>query len=216
VSFAGLIAGKPAPTGFANNLNPCGSGLARDGAFRLTDDFKESTMLQLILGGARSGKSRLAEKLACDSALAVTYIATSQPLDGEMNERVAHHRARRPVEWALIEEPIELARVLRDSARVDRCLLVDCLTLWMTNLLMLEDDQRLIAERDALLDCLASLPGEIIFVSNETGMGVVPLGELTRRYVDEAGWLHQALAERCQRVVLTVAGLPLTLKGTAL
>ncbi|MBP3364370.1 bifunctional adenosylcobinamide kinase/adenosylcobinamide-phosphate guanylyltransferase [Pseudomonas fragi] len=173
-------------------------------------------MLQLILGGARSGKSRLAEKLAAESGCAVTYIATSQPLDGEMNERVRHHRERRPEHWALIEEPIELARVLRDNARADACLLVDCLTLWLTNLLMLEDPQRLNAERDALLECLAELPGEILFVSNETGMGVVPLGELTRRYVDEAGWLHQALAERCQRVVLTVAGLPLTLKGTAL
>ena len=173
-------------------------------------------MLQLILGGARSGKSRLAEKLAAESGCAVTYIATSQPLDGEMNERVRHHRERRPEHWALIEEPVELARVLRDNARADACLLVDCLTLWLTNLLMLEDPQRLSTERDALLECLADLPGEIVFVSNETGMGVVPLGELTRRYVDEAGWLHQALAERCQRVVLTVAGLPLTLKGTAL
>ena len=173
-------------------------------------------MLQLILGGARSGKSRLAEKLAAESGCVVTYIATSQPLDGEMNERVRHHRERRSGHWALIEEPIELARILRDNARADTCLLVDCLTLWLTNLLMLEDPQRLTAERDALLQCLAELPGEIVFVSNETGMGVVPLGELTRRYVDEAGWLHQALAERCQRVVLTVAGLPLTLKGTAL
>ena len=173
-------------------------------------------MLQLILGGARSGKSRLAEKLAADSGCAVTYIATSQPLDGEMNERVRHHRERRPPHWALIEEPIELARVLRENARVETCLLVDCLTLWLTNLLMLENPQRLTEERDALLQCLGELPGEILFVSNETGMGVVPLGELTRRYVDEAGWLHQALAERCQRVVLTVAGLPLTLKGTAL
>ena len=173
-------------------------------------------MLQLILGGARSGKSRLAEKLAADSGCAVTYIATSQPLDGEMNERVRHHRERRPPHWALIEEPIELARVLRENARVDTCLLVDCLTLWLTNLLMLENPQRLTDERDALLQCLGELPGEILFVSNETGMGVVPLGELTRRFVDEAGWLHQALAERCQRVVLTVAGLSLTLKGTAL
>ena len=173
-------------------------------------------MLQLILGGARSGKSRLAEKLAAESGYAVTYIATSQPLDGEMNERVRHHRERRPGHWALVEEPLELARVLRDNAGAETFLLVDCLTLWLTNLLMLEDPQRLDAERDALLACLAELPGEIVFVSNETGMGVVPLGELTRRYVDEAGWLHQALAERCQRVVLTVAGLPLTLKGTAL
>lgn len=173
-------------------------------------------MLQLILGGARSGKSRLAEKLASDSALEVIYIATSQPLDGEMNARVAHHRERRPAEWGLIEEPLELARVLRENASAERCLLVDCLTLWLTNLLMLDDPARLAREREALLECLASLPGEILLVSNETGMGVVPLGELTRRYVDEAGWLHQALAERCQRVVLTVAGLPLTLKGSAL
>ena len=173
-------------------------------------------MQQLILGGARSGKSRLAEKLAADSGCPVIYIATSQPLDGEMNARVALHRERRPDDWGLIEEPVELARVLRENAAVGRCLLVDCLTLWLTNLLMLEDAERLVFERDELLQTLASLPGEIIFVSNETGMGVVPLGELTRRYVDEAGWLHQALAERCQRVVLTVAGLPLTLKGTAL
>lgn len=173
-------------------------------------------MLQLILGGARSGKSRLAEKLATDSGLSVTYIATSQPLDGEMSARVAHHRERRPTEWGLIEEPVELARVLKENATPNHCLLVDCLTLWLTNLLMLEDPDRLKEEREALLQTLATLPGEIIFVSNETGMGVVPLGELTRRYVDEAGWLHQALAERYQRVVLTVAGLPLTLKGTAL
>ncbi|AJO80008.1 MULTISPECIES: bifunctional adenosylcobinamide kinase/adenosylcobinamide-phosphate guanylyltransferase [Pseudomonas] len=173
-------------------------------------------MLQLILGGARSGKSRLAEKLAGESGLAVTYIATSQALDGEMSQRIKHHRERRPSDWALIEEPLELARVLRETASAERCLLVDCLTLWLTNLLLLEDAERLAREREALLDCLASLPGNVIFVSNETGMGVVPLGELTRRYVDEAGWLHQALAERCQRVVLTVAGLPLTLKGTAL
>ncbi|WP_447649511.1 bifunctional adenosylcobinamide kinase/adenosylcobinamide-phosphate guanylyltransferase [Pseudomonas abietaniphila] len=173
-------------------------------------------MLQLILGGARSGKSRLAEKLASESGLEVIYIATSQPLDGEMNQRVALHRQRRPDSWGLVEEPLELTKVLKQSAGPGRCLLVDCLTLWLTNLLMLEDPQRLAQERDALLDCLAELPGEIIFVSNETGLGVVPLGELTRRYVDEAGWLHQALAERCQRVVLTVAGLPMTLKGSAL
>ncbi|MEN5029605.1 MULTISPECIES: bifunctional adenosylcobinamide kinase/adenosylcobinamide-phosphate guanylyltransferase [unclassified Pseudomonas] len=173
-------------------------------------------MLQLILGGARSGKSRLAEKLASDSGLDVIYIATSQPLDGEMNQRVAVHRERRPAEWGLVEEPVELARVLRENAGEGRCLLVDCLTLWLTNLLMLDDPQRLVQEREALLDGLAELPGEIIFVSNETGLGVVPLGELTRRYVDEAGWLHQALAERCQRVVFTVAGLPMILKGPAL
>lgn len=173
-------------------------------------------MYELILGGARSGKSRLAEQLAADSGLAVTYIATSQALDGEMRARITHHRERRPATWGLIEEPLELARVLRDNAAPDCCLLVDCLTLWLTNLLMLEDDARLAAQREALLETLTHLPGRIILVSNETGLGIVPLGELSRRYVDEAGWLHQALAERCQRVVFTVAGLPMVLKGDPL
>jgi len=169
-------------------------------------------MLELILGGARSGKSRFAERLAAESGLAVTYIATSQPLDGEMTERIAHHRERRPAHWALVEEPLQLARVLRERAAAERCLLVDCLTLWLTNLLMLDDPARLAEERDALLECLDGLPGRILLVSNETGLGVVPLGELTRRYVDEAGWLHQAVAERAQRVTFMVAGLPMTLK----
>lgn len=173
-------------------------------------------MLQMILGGARSGKSGLAERLASETHLAVTYIATSQPLDGEMNQRVLLHRQRRPATWSLVEEPLALASVLRSRAAEDVCLLVDCLTLWLTNLLVHENSGLLQTECRALLDCLSELPGEIIFVSNETGLGVVPMGELTRRYVDEAGLLHQALAERCQRVVLTVAGLPLTLKGTPL
>lgn len=172
-------------------------------------------MLELILGGARSGKSRLAEKLASESGLEVVYIATSQPLDGEMRARVARHRARRPGHWGLVEEPVALARVLREQAREERCLLVDCLTLWLTNLL-LDDQARLTAERDALLDVLLELPGRILLVSNETGLGVVPLGELSRRYVDEAGWLHQALAERSRRVLFCVAGLPMVLKGDAL
>jgi adenosylcobinamide kinase / adenosylcobinamide-phosphate guanylyltransferase len=170
-------------------------------------------MHELILGGARSGKSRLAEKLAADSGLPVTYIATSQALDGEMSARIAQHRERRPAHWALVEEPLELARVLHEQAGEERCLLVDCLTLWLSNLLMLDDPARLSGERDALLAGLGELPGRIILVSNETGLGVVPLGELSRRYVDEAGWLHQALAERCQRVTFTVAGLPMILKG---
>ena len=173
-------------------------------------------MPELILGGARSGKSRLAERLAADSGLAVTHIAPSQALDGEMSSRIQQHGERRPAEWALVEEPIALARVLQELASSERCLLVDCLTLWLTNLLMQEDDARLIAEREALLDCLGELPGRIILVSNETGLGVVPMGELTRRYVDEAGWLHQAIAARCQRVIFTVAGLPMLLKGTPL
>lgn len=173
-------------------------------------------MQELILGGARSGKSRLAERLAQESGLEVIYIATSQALDGEMNSRIRSHRDRRPAHWGLVEEPLELARVLGQQASAQRCLLVDCLTLWLTNLLLLEDDARLAHERDALLACLQRLPGRLIMVSNETGLGVVPMGELTRRFVDEAGLLHQAIAERCQRVVFTVAGLPMILKGDPL
>lgn len=171
-------------------------------------------MIELILGGARSGKSRLAERRCEMSGLEVTYIATGQAWDGEMAERIRQHRDRRPPSWALVEEPLALAQVLQREAAVDRCLLVDCLTLWLTNLLLAPDPDRLARERDALLGCLADLPGRIIFVSNETGMGVVPLGELSRRYVDEAGWLHQALAERSDRVLFCIAGLPMALKGS--
>lgn len=175
-------------------------------------------MKALILGGARSGKSRLAEQWAGQwqhgsTQHDVVYIATSEPADAELNARVASHQARRPPEWGLIEEPLALAATLQREAQPRRCLLVDCLTLWLTNLLMLEDDARLEAEVNALIECLDMLPGRILLVSNETGLGVVPMGALTRRYVDEAGLLHQALAQRCNTVVLTVAGLPHYLKG---
>ncbi|SDH38223.1 bifunctional adenosylcobinamide kinase/adenosylcobinamide-phosphate guanylyltransferase [Pseudomonas panipatensis] len=173
-------------------------------------------MLELILGGARSGKSRLAERLAGASGLPVTYIATAQAGDGEMGERIRQHRARRPAEWDLVEEPLALARVLAERAAPERCLLVDCLTLWLTNLLLHADGAPLQAQVNELLATLPGLPGRIILVSNETGLGVVPLGELTRRYVDEAGWLHQAVAELSERVLFTVAGLPMVLKGEAL
>jgi adenosylcobinamide kinase/adenosylcobinamide-phosphate guanylyltransferase len=171
-------------------------------------------MPTLILGGARSGKSKLAEKLAHESKLAVTYIATAQVLDAEMNERIAQHRARRPAHWSSVEEPIALAATLQQYAAHDHCVLVDCLTLWLTNLLLHPDTATFARERTALLSALPSLPGIIILVSNETGMGVVPLGELTRRYCDEAGLLHQDIAAQCDQVLLTIAGLPLTLKGT--
>nr|AAS47520.1 putative cobinamide kinase [symbiont bacterium of Paederus fuscipes] len=173
-------------------------------------------MPDLILGGTRSGKSRLAESLANDSGLAVTCIATAQAGDNEMARRIVEHRCRRPAHWRLLEEPLALAETLRWHAAVDRCLLVDCLTLWLTNLLLAEDGQRLHTECASLLEVLGELPGRIILVSNETGLGVVPLGELSRRYIDETGRLHQAVAERCERVVFTVAGLPMLLKGESL
>ena len=173
-------------------------------------------MKQLILGGARSGKSSLAEKLAKDSGLTVCYIATATADDYEMLERIQQHQARRPADWHLIESPVELASAISKHAAEDRCLLVDCLTLWLSNLLLLGDPQRLKLEKTALLNTLSILPGEIIMVSNETGQGVVPMGQLTRRFVDEAGWLHQAVAEASDRVIFTIAGLPQVLKGPPL
>ncbi|MDI9239965.1 bifunctional adenosylcobinamide kinase/adenosylcobinamide-phosphate guanylyltransferase [Lysobacter sp. LF1] len=171
-------------------------------------------MRSLILGGARSGKSALAERLAQASGREVVYIATAQAGDGEMTARIAHHRARRPAQWACIEAPLALAETLKQNAREDRCLLVDCLTLWLSNLLAHEDARRFEQEREALVAALASLPGEILLVSNEVGLGIVPMGDLTRRFVDEAGRLHQTLARDCERVLFVAAGLPLVLKGT--
>ncbi|MEW5943826.1 MAG: bifunctional adenosylcobinamide kinase/adenosylcobinamide-phosphate guanylyltransferase [Pseudomonadota bacterium] len=168
-------------------------------------------MKELILGGARSGKSALAETLALESGLAVTYIATATAGDAEMAERIAHHAARRPAAWAVVEEPIRLAAALQRAAQPDRCLLVDCLTLWLNN--AIADEELFQRERAALLQALPELAGRIILVSNEVGMGVVPLGEATRRFCDEAGRLHQELARLCDRVTLVAAGLPLLLKG---
>ncbi|MEW6679130.1 MAG: bifunctional adenosylcobinamide kinase/adenosylcobinamide-phosphate guanylyltransferase [Pseudomonadota bacterium] len=170
-------------------------------------------MKTLILGGVRSGKSRLAERLAQESGMAVTYIATATAGDEEMRARIAAHQARRPAGWQLVEEPLALAKTLSAHARPDGLLLVDCLTLWLTNLLLHPDPARLNQERAELLAALQELPGALVLVSNETGLGVVPLGELSRRYCDEAGWLHQDLAQRCDRVIFTVAGLPHILKG---
>nr|WP_295383372.1 bifunctional adenosylcobinamide kinase/adenosylcobinamide-phosphate guanylyltransferase [Pseudoxanthomonas sp.] len=171
-------------------------------------------MHSLILGGARSGKSALAERWAKDSGLPVTYVATARIGDDEMAARVAHHRARRPSDWACIEAPTALAATLARHAAEDRCLLVDCLTLWLNNLLLDADGAMFDRQRGALLATLPGLPGEILLVSNEVGCGIVPMGELSRRFVDEAGRLHQDLAQVCGRVAWVAAGLPLALKGT--
>jgi len=170
-------------------------------------------MKELILGGARSGKSALAQQRASESGLKVIYIATAQVLDQEMAERIALHRQARPAGWRLVEEPLALAQALQAHAAADRCLLVDCLTLWLNNLLAQSED-RLLLEKQALLETLPALSGTIILVSNEVGQGIVPVNPLARRFRDEAGWLHQALAQCCERVTLTVAGLPLSLKDT--
>ncbi|MBD8533385.1 MULTISPECIES: bifunctional adenosylcobinamide kinase/adenosylcobinamide-phosphate guanylyltransferase [unclassified Massilia] len=179
----------------------------------------------LILGGARSGKSVLAERLAQESGREVSYIATAQARDGEMRARVQHHRARRPAAWQTVEEPLLLADAVQRACTAGRLVLVDCLTLWLTNLMLdgasdVPDVGEFAlppafdAQRTALLALLdAGLPGDLLLVSNEVGMGIVPLGALARRFADEAGRLNQAVAARAERVILVAAGLPLTLKG---
>ncbi|MBI1447874.1 bifunctional adenosylcobinamide kinase/adenosylcobinamide-phosphate guanylyltransferase [Acinetobacter sp. AC1-2] len=170
-------------------------------------------MLQLILGGARSGKSRLAEQTAIATQLAVTYVATAQALDSEMQSRIAHHQNQRPAHWSLVEEPLFLAKTLQKIDRSNQIILVDCLTLWLTNLLLLDDQNVQEFECEQLIDVLPKLQSEIILVSNETGLGVVPLGEISRRFVDEAGRLHQALGQIADKVMFCVAGFPMILKG---
>lgn len=174
-------------------------------------------MRELILGGARSGKSAYAERRAQESGLKVSYIATAEARDGEMAERIEHHRHRRPSHWNLVEEPLELAQVLQQQAAADRCLLVDCLTLWLSNLLLAEPHHEagFQRRRNALLELLPNLPGQIILVGNEVGLGIVPMGEITRRFCDENGRLHQALAQCCEQVTFVTAGLPMRLKGEA-
>jgi adenosylcobinamide kinase/adenosylcobinamide-phosphate guanylyltransferase len=174
----------------------------------------ERRMKYLVLGGMRSGKSRHAENWATETGLDVCYIATAQALDAEMDQRIEHHRQQRPAHWALVEEPLALAAAIRREAAEDRCLLVDCLTLWLSNLLMKEYSQAEIAEKAAeLVQAVAQAPGKIVLVSNEVGLGVIPMGELSRVYCDEAGRLHQALAAECGQVSLLIAGLCQRLKG---
>ncbi|MEI2768475.1 MAG: bifunctional adenosylcobinamide kinase/adenosylcobinamide-phosphate guanylyltransferase [Nitrosomonas sp.] len=166
----------------------------------------------LILGGVRSGKSRLAERLAHETQLSVIYIATATIEDEEMRQRIVQHQTHRPDHWQVIEEPIKLALVLQQYAAPSRCLLIDCLTLWLTNLLVQNNPEQFDQERQVLLETLPSLTGRVILVSNETNLGITPLGELSRRYCDEAGKLHQDIAQLCDQVIMTVAGLPLMLK----
>ena len=170
-------------------------------------------MLQLILGGARSGKSRLAEQTAKESGLSVVYIATAQALDEEMQQRIQHHQQQRPSHWQLSEEPIFLADQLLQLDQENQLILVDCLTLWLTNLLLAEDTALQQQQTEKLLKVLPQLKSDIILVSNETGLGVVPMGEISRRFVDEAGRLHQALGQLADKVVFCVAGFPMILKG---
>ena len=169
-------------------------------------------MHELILGGARSGKSALALRRATDSGLRVAWIATAQALDAEMAGRITRHRRERPAHWQTIEEPLHLSAALRRLASADSCLVLDCLTLWLTNLLLAENAALLEHETAALLEVLPTLPGRVILVANEVGLGIVPENALARRFRDEAGRLNQAVAAACEQVTFVAAGLPLVLK----
>lgn len=172
--------------------------------------------VHLILGGARSGKSTYAEKLATESSLPVTYIATAQVYDDEFGKRVEHHKERRPAHWETVEEPFNLGKTLLAYAKPDECLIVDCLTLWLAQCVCPDCDRpqdlNWQDEREALLKTLPALPGLILLVSNEVGMGIVPLGEINRQFQDEQGRLNQAVAQLADDVSFIAAGLPLKLK----
>lgn len=172
--------------------------------------------VHLILGGARSGKSAYAEKLALESGLAVSYIATAQIYDAEFGARVQHHKDRRPANWTLVEEPHYLAHTLTRLAAENQCLIVDCLTLWLAQWICPDcnppHDSTWQSEREAILTTLVSLPGTIILVSNEVGMGIVPLGKINRQFQDEQGRLNQTVAAVANQVTFVAAGLPLKLK----
>ena len=167
----------------------------------------------LVLGGARSGKSAFAERLVAASGREARYLATAEAGDGEMRERIAHHRSRRGPGWATREEPLALVEALSEEAGADRAILVDCLTLWLSNLLFAERD--LDAETARLCARLAEMPFPVVLVSNEVGMGLVPETPLGRRFRDAQGRLNQAVAAIVPSVVFVAAGLPLWLKGEA-
>ncbi len=165
--------------------------------------------LTLVLGGARSGKSRHAEALIEALPSPWHYIATGQAYDGEMRDRIAEHRARRSRDWITVDAPQALAEAIR-AVPAGRPILVDCLTLWLTNLMLAGQD--VAAAGEALLAACAEVTGPLLLVSNEVGLGIVPDNALARRFRDEAGRLHQRLAARAGSVVFMVAGLPMRVK----
>ena len=165
----------------------------------------------LVIGGARSGKSRHAEALVEDEPGSCLYIATAEAGDAEMSERIRQHRARRGPRWHTVEAPLALAATLADIDGDNGAVLVDCLTLWLSNLMMAERD--IAAESARLVDRLPHLKRPVVFVSNEVGCGIVPANPLARRFQDEAGRLNQAVAAVADQVIYMVAGLPMSVKS---
>lgn len=166
--------------------------------------------ITLVLGGARSGKSRYAEQLLDRHTGGRTYIATAEIRDAEMAERVKLHADRRDADWRLVEEPLALAQALVSETEKGAAVLVDCLTLWLTNVMLAERD--VAVECAALEQALGQCGGPIIFVANEVGLGIVPDNKLARDFRDHAGRLNQRLAARADHVLFIAAGLPLILK----
>jgi adenosylcobinamide kinase/adenosylcobinamide-phosphate guanylyltransferase len=164
-----------------------------------------------ILGGARSGKSRFAQMLAEQSGLTCIYLATAEARDNEMAARIARHRQDRGPHWRTIEAPLDLSGAIADLGHTGSILLVDCLTLWLSNILGAGHDP--VPETERLLDALGRCRAETILVSNEVGLGIVPETRLGRDFRDHAGLLHQRVAAHADRVALMVAGLPLWVKG---
>jgi adenosylcobinamide kinase/adenosylcobinamide-phosphate guanylyltransferase len=165
----------------------------------------------LILGGARSGKSRFAENLVCDSGLERHYIATGRAWDDEMRDRIAQHRQDRGASWTTHEEPLDLAGKLAEIDGEGRAILIDCLTLWVTNLMM--DNRDMAAEFSALAAFLPRAKASLVIVSNEVGLGIVPDNRMARDFRDHAGRLHQSIAAIAAEVYFIAAGLPLKMKG---
>lgn len=169
-------------------------------------------MIELVLGGARSGKSRYAESVVRAQPGPWVYIATGRAWDAEMRDRIARHQQERGEGWLTVEEPLALAQALRDAS--DGPVLVDCLTLWLTNLLL--EERNIPAATGEFLEALSARTGMTVLVGNEVGLGIVPDNALARRFRDEAGWLHQKIAALADRVVLTVAGIPMVAKPATL
>lgn len=169
----------------------------------------------LVIGGCRSGKSSIALDLAnAQDVSEKVFIATCQPLDGEMEDRVARHQADRGDDWQTVEEPVELAKAVADNARPGRVILVDCLTLWISNLVLADKTQDQIADKaKELAEVIQKAPCPVILVSNEVGAGIVPENALSRLFRDAAGKVNQIMAKACDQVHWVVAGIPVTIKG---
>ncbi|MEA3389882.1 bifunctional adenosylcobinamide kinase/adenosylcobinamide-phosphate guanylyltransferase [Sphingobium sp. CCH11-B1] len=168
------------------------------------------TGLLLVLGGARSGKSRHAQARAEATGLDRLFVATAQAFDDEMRDRIDRHRQERSESWRTVEAPVDIAAALDAHAAPDRVILVDCLTLWTTNLIL--GDHDVTRATDALVSALARAAGPVILVANEVGLGIVPDNALARRFRDAAGLVNQHVAAACAEVQFLAAGLPLTLK----